>query len=305
MFRTVLILIFFTATALGPVSARSQKAMPKGLLISHSTRLMVFSPHPDDATLGAGGVIQRVLKAGGKVRVVYMTNGDGFPEGVEMEDHISIPTAGDYRRYGVERREEALKATAALGMKATEVSFLGFPDGGLAAIHAGGCTHKRPYRSPFTEELGPPVSEVIVPRTDYCGGDLTDEIERLFAGFRPDLVATTPAQDQHPDHNATYLFVKEALKQWDRKHPNHKPEFITFLIHYGQWPVAQGSGAGSHLYPPKGFPTEGIEWVSFALKPDEVEIKRKAILEYRSQMLVMGRFLMSFARSNELFILDK
>jgi LmbE family N-acetylglucosaminyl deacetylase len=48
-------------------------------LISHKTRLMIFSPHPDDESLGAGGLIQRVLKAGGRVKVVFMTNGDGFP----------------------------------------------------------------------------------------------------------------------------------------------------------------------------------------------------------------------------------
>ena len=39
-----------------------------------------------------------------------MTNGDGFPEGVEKEDHISHPTAKDYRKYGEERRQEALRA---------------------------------------------------------------------------------------------------------------------------------------------------------------------------------------------------
>lgn len=37
---------------------------------------------------------------------------------------------------------------------------------------------------------------------------------------------------------------------------------------------------------------------------EEVEAKGKAIL-YRTQPLVMGRFPMSFARTNELFVMEK
>src|ERR687886_586162 len=40
-------------------------------LVSPNTRLLVFSPHPDDETLGTGGLIQRVLSAGGTVKVVF------------------------------------------------------------------------------------------------------------------------------------------------------------------------------------------------------------------------------------------
>ena len=32
--------------------------------------------------------------------------------------------------------------------------------------------------------------------------------------------------------------------------------------------------------------------------------EREAILQYHTQMLVLGRFLLSFGRSNELFILE-
>jgi LmbE family N-acetylglucosaminyl deacetylase len=300
--QVLLMLFFFALAALVPASAQSEKVQATDLLISHATRLMVFSPHPDDENLGAGGLIQRVLKAGGKVKLIFITSGDGFPEGVEEEDHISNPTAKDYRKYGVERREEALKATATLAMEEHDVIFLGFPDGGLSYLRSK--FRARPYRSPFTEENRPPISEDIIPHTDYTGQDLTREIERVIAEFRPNLVATTPAEDQHPDHNSTYFFVKEVLGHRNKKHPNLKPRVLTFLIHFGQWPIAQGSGTGLRLDPPDGFPDEGRRWISFPLKPEEVETKRKAILEYHTQMLVMGRFLMSFARSNELYMPD-
>jgi LmbE family N-acetylglucosaminyl deacetylase len=300
----VLLMLFFALAALVPSNSRAETLHAIEPLISHATRLIVFAPHPDDESLGAGGLIQRVLKAGGKVKVVFITCGDGFPEGVERANHISHPTAKDYRRYGVERREEALKATATLGMKEHDVIFLTYPDGGLSYLRFKFRAHPFAYTSPFTRENRPPISECILPHCDYTGRDLTREIERVIAEFRPNLAATTPDDDWHPDHSATHFFVKEALRHLNGKHPNLKPHLLTFLIHFEQWPISQSSGAGARLNPPDDFPDQGREWISFPLKPEEMEIKRKAILEYHTQMLVMGRYLMSFARSNELYMPD-
>ena len=87
-------------------------------LVSPNTHLLVFSPHPDDETLGAGGLIQRVLGAGGAVKVVFMTSGDGFPAGVAVARHTLTPTAQDYRTYGMSCQEEAKRAPAVLGVPA-------------------------------------------------------------------------------------------------------------------------------------------------------------------------------------------
>jgi len=302
-FRTVRMLVL-TLALLSPCFAWAEELEAIEPLISRNTRLMVFSPHPDDESLGAGGLIQRVIKAGGKVKVVFMTNGDGFPEGVEKEDRISRPTAKDYTMYGEERRIEALKADAALGIKEHDVIFLGFPDGGLTYLRLKYRLHPVAYKSPFTRRTSPPLFEVIVPRTDYCGEDLRKEIERVMSEFRPNIVAVTPSYDQHPDHTSSYFFVKEALKHLAMTQSNLKPILLTFLIHYGQWPLDQGAGSGSHLSPPNNFPDDGQPWISFCLTPEEMVAKRKAILQYHSQMLVMPRFLLSFSRSNELFRLD-
>ncbi|MDR3555296.1 MAG: PIG-L family deacetylase [Syntrophobacteraceae bacterium] len=298
-------LFLFVLGVFSPAKAQAGNAPTIEQLISSATHLMVFSPHPDDETLGAGGLIERVLKAGGKVRVVFMTDGEGYSGGVKKIDHISNPTAKDYRGYGALRREEALKATATLGMPGRDVMFLGFPDDGLFYLRSTFLSSNSVYISPATLEDRPLKSEEIIPGADYNGQNLIKVIERVIADFRPTLVATTPGQDWHLDHNSTYFFVKKALKHWDKKHPRHKPVVITFLIHFGRWPVTQGSAADSRLHPPKYFPDTGIQWVSFPLSPREVEIKRKAILEYRSQMLVMGVYLMSFARSNELYMLGE
>src|SRR5207244_7689804 len=99
-----------------------------------STRVLLAPPHPDCETRGAGCLIQRVLHAGGAVKVVFMTSGDGFPVGVTSARHVQHPQAQDYREYGRLRQEEAKQALAILGVSTKKVAFLGFPDSGLCPL---------------------------------------------------------------------------------------------------------------------------------------------------------------------------
>lgn len=301
------LLLLFAFLSLGSPDTSAEKT-PQALetLLSPQTRLMVFSPHPDDETLGAGGLIHRVLGNGGVVRVVFLTNGDGYPEGVEREEHISHPSAQDYRAYGMLRQKEALRVLASLGMKEQDISFLGFPDRGLCSLLLQYWSDKRPYyMSPFTREDRPPPADVIRPGTEYTGKDLKREISRVLAEFHPTLLALPHPQDEHPDHCATYFFVRAALRERRKKAPVLHPHVLLFLIHFGQWPIGEGAGTGARLHPPQGFPEEETAWISFPLSPAEAATKRKALLHYHSQMLVMGRYLLSFARANELFLWDQ
>jgi LmbE family N-acetylglucosaminyl deacetylase len=152
-----------------------------------------------------------------------------------------------------------------------------------------------PYRSPFTGKIHPAAFEMIIPRTDYCGADLRREIESVLTEFRPNLLAVTGPEDEHPDHSSSYFFVKKALNHLALKHWDIKPKVLTFLIHYGQWPLDQRASSGSRLYPPPGLGEKGKQWISFKLTPEEAQNKRNAILKYHTQMLVMGRLLLSFS----------
>ncbi|MGO9554424.1 MAG: PIG-L deacetylase family protein [Syntrophobacteraceae bacterium] len=299
----VLFMLLFAFVTLAPACALAEKAKAIEPLISKDTRLMVFSPHPDDESLGAAGLIQRVIKTGGSVKVVFMTNGDGFPEAVEMGDHISNPTARDFREYGEDRMYESLKALATLGMKESDVIFLRFPDGGLTALRSKPGAKQKAYTSPTTMENRPSALAVVVPQAAYTGQGLQMEIERVFSDFRPNMLATTAPEDTHPDHASTYFFVKQAWKHLHKDHPEFKPTWLIYLIHYGQWPMAQGLGIESKLIPPEDHPHQE-KWIPLALTSEEAATKRKALLEYQTQMIVMGRYLLSFARSNELFRLD-
>jgi N-acetylglucosamine malate deacetylase 1 len=91
--------------------------------------LLVIAPHPDDETLGCGGLIARQLRARAPVHVVFITNGEASHRG-----HPTM-TAEEVAR---SRRAEALAALEVLG--ATDAvavcTFLAAPDGKLDRLSA-------------------------------------------------------------------------------------------------------------------------------------------------------------------------
>ncbi len=75
-------------------------------------KVMVFSPHPDDETIGVGGYIAQSVKDGAAVRIVLVTNGN--------EHHQEVLRYSEFR-----------KATGILGVPESNLVFLNFPDGEL------------------------------------------------------------------------------------------------------------------------------------------------------------------------------
>jgi N-acetyl-1-D-myo-inositol-2-amino-2-deoxy-alpha-D-glucopyranoside deacetylase len=272
------------------------------LAIGPDTRLLVVAPHPDDEVLGAAGLIRRVVRSGGAVHVVWMTSGDGFPEGVETADGISHPTPQDYRGYGTLREGEARAAVGVLGVKRGALSMLGFPDGGLCELASTYLSAKaRAFESPFTERISPPLSEQVIRGVRYRGTDVRRELERLLVRFAPTVVATVHPEDEHPDHCSTHIFMREALAQ-SAARTRARPRVLQYLIHYGTWPLSADAGSGSVLRPPADFPPAEGRWTSLTLSSDEIVAKKEAVLRYHSQTLVIGRFMQAFARSNELYL---
>lgn len=93
-------------------------------------RVLIFAPHCDDETLGCGGVISRLVEEGVPVRVVMLTNGDGFHHPVS---NLKQNPAG-HIELGRMRQKESLAALKKLGVPASSAVFLGYPDGGLAMM---------------------------------------------------------------------------------------------------------------------------------------------------------------------------
>ncbi len=274
---------------------------PPVVKIDGTTRLLVIAPHPDDETLGAGGLIRRVKEAGGSVRVVLITSGDGFAEGVQRERGKRRLTPTTFRNYGRQRERETTAAMASLGVQPDHIRFLGFPDQGLCPIAAKYVsTRTRPYQSPFTDRHMPPGDEQVVRGITYRGSDLRRELERLIIADQPTLVAMPHSEDDHPDHCSTYLFAREALDAVAfARGPS--PEVVHYLVHFNDWPP-DGPRTRELQRPPKGFPSNEGRWTSFTLTGPESDAKEQAIGLYKTQMDIIGPFLMGFATANELFL---
>ena len=87
-------------------------------------RLIVLAAHPDDETLGAGGLLARAATDGIPITVIVVTDGEG-----------SHPGHPDPARLAGERRAELVAALTELAPRAALV-FLGVDDGGIREARA-------------------------------------------------------------------------------------------------------------------------------------------------------------------------
>src|SRR5262249_35238365 len=158
------------AALLGAVASPAGAAdLP--LTIATGERLVVVSPHPDDETLGTGGLIARVVAQGGSVRELLLTAGDRDVEAVRQDTGLPRrPRPDAYVGYGVLRLAEAHAALKQLGGEHARLQLLGFPDGGLEPLLQA--HWRRPERSATTRDESPPYPDAVQKRIAYDGEDL-------------------------------------------------------------------------------------------------------------------------------------
>lgn len=135
--------------------------------------LLVVAPHPDDESLGCGGLIMKATQLGGKIHIVIVTDG--------AKSHPRSRTHPQDRLRRL-RRNEALEAAAALGVPADRVSFLDVPDG--HAPHFGRAARAHGQRlTSLAREVG---AKIILTSWNY---------------------------DTHPDHVAAYKYACRAAHE--------------------------------------------------------------------------------------------
>ncbi|QCR18132.1 bifunctional PIG-L family deacetylase/class I SAM-dependent methyltransferase [Agrococcus sp. SGAir0287] len=93
--------------------------------VRDATRVVVVAAHPDDESLGAGGLLARCAEAGVPATVLLLTDGEG--------SHPASPTHSR-EAMAQRRRREAVVAAAALGVGGDRLVHLGLPDGGVADV---------------------------------------------------------------------------------------------------------------------------------------------------------------------------
>jgi LmbE family N-acetylglucosaminyl deacetylase len=293
-------LLIGAATSGAHPQRKAIRPLPRPTLtLGADTRLLVIAPHPDDEVIAAAGVIQRVRAANGALRIVYLTDGEGYSDSVRAEKHGATPQPSDYRSYGRERQDEARHALHILGVDSASLTFLGFPNNGLSRLMTVYWSERRAaFRSPYTRRNEPPHSEEIQPDVKFRGEDLTQELAMIIGEFRPTVILTPRKEDQHVDHCAAWFFVADALGDVRRVEPAYQTDLVTYIVHYYSWPFEYES---PRLPSPPDLRAGVSGWINVPLTDHEVTTKRKALEAFKSQMKAMGWFLEGFARRNEVF----
>ena len=132
----------------------------------------MIAPHPDDETLGCGGLIHSTVGNGQTVHTVFVTDGSAsHPNSL----------AWNRRRLAEEREAEAEEALRRLGAKNEPRSFLRLADAAM------------------------PVSGSV----EYSAA--AAEIAKVLADLKPALVTVPWRRDPHCDHRASWCLLMDAL----------------------------------------------------------------------------------------------
>ncbi len=258
-------------------------------------RVLIVAPHCDDEGLAAGALVHRLVGQGVQVKVVVITNGDGFPRAAKENYLPKSPTKSDFTNLGYHRQQETERALALLGVNSQDIIFLGYPDAGLYSLWTPRYWNE-PYTSQYTKVSQSPYLNSFTSAVSYTGANVVSDLRQVISEYRPDYVFYPHPNDSHADHWATYCFTKYALTELGME----AKEYL-YLVHRGAWPLVLPLYGKTYLAPPRKLIDRGAEWSVLELTSAEMSLKRRAIGEYKTQMRVMEFTLLAFCRRNELF----
>lgn len=136
-------------------------------------RVLVVAPHPDDETLGCGGLIARLVAGGSVVHTIFLTDG-----GASHRASRAWPRP----RLAALREREAIEALRALGAGDSPRTFLRLSDAAMPAAGSEAWTAAR------------------------------DTIAEVASTLKPDLAILPWRRDPHCDHRDGWSLAQEALR---------------------------------------------------------------------------------------------
>ncbi len=206
-----------------------------------SERIACFSPHDDDAVLGAGYLILATVRTGGVPVVIVFCRGDaGYSTPAEKKGIVQ------------RRKEEAVRAYGALGVREKDIHFFNIPDFSLMSQ----LDRRPPWGKGVFDRIISILREEHISRVIFSSGYL--EHWDHTAVFEAGIYTSPQAQDP-------------ILTDLGRPHP-----MKTYLT-YSVW--------GDFEPPPAG-QTAGADLGILAAEKDEQQVIR-AIKEFSSQARII------------------
>ncbi len=289
--------------ALGCGGASHPSSDRRAAALEAEGRLWVLAPHPDDEVLMAGELLRAAIARGRPVSVVVMTNGD-----------LSCT------RDGHARQGETVAALASLGVRESDVHFLGYPDGyldslgpdplaPLARTQPDGSCGLGDHTYASHGEGGVDVHTLLrgTPGA-YVASGVEEDLAALLERDRPTEIVTSHGIDTHPDHAMAYVYLRRALE----RAAITSPRILRAIVHQGPcWPNGAGREPCPDValtrgtpFPSLAAPLDGYRPTLRIESPDLGLAKRAAIARYVSQLgapIADQSWLSSFARSDEIF----
>ncbi len=293
MINRIIVILCILISAACAASATEAEIPP----FTKDDRVLILSAHPDDETIGSGGVIQKAIKAGAAVKVAYYTNGDNNePAFIIYEKRLTF-RKGEFLHMGEVRRQEAVSAMSYLGLGNKDLIFLGYPDFGTMAILTQYWGNTKPFKGFFTRVSKVPYPECLSQGAPYVGESILKDMKKVILDFRPTKIFVSHPADRNGDHRSLYLFLRIAL--WDIEGEINRPKIYPYFIHLPGWPKPRGYHPELGLEPPESL--NDILWTKLPLTEKEVERKQTAISYYKSEVEYDPPYLLTFARKDELF----
>ena len=260
---------------------------------SCSRRIPTTRPSP------AGGLLHRMIAARAAVQVVFVTNGDGYPDAVREALHRP-PRQADYLAYGRLRQREALAAARRLGIPRDRRRLPRLPRRGHRRALAGALDprptlHLAVHRRPTCR----PTRDVVDPELEYDGQDLTGAILRILRGRAAD------GRDSCPIPTTSIPITPRPRASSSRRSTACSSDTSSRTT-WRCWPIWSTTRPGRRrarrprrCHHPRGSTTP--HWVALPLTAAEQAAKKAALHEYASQLAFMPDLLGRFLRPNELF----
>ncbi|MGL6298231.1 MAG: PIG-L deacetylase family protein [Methanobacteriaceae archaeon] len=266
--------------------------------LKSSDRILIFAPHPDDETIATGGLIKKAKSINASVLVVSMTDGSASTNHTAYADFLSKNNLNISENLPELRNKELNEAASELGLSNNELISLGYPDAGL--IHLFDKNWDTPYdsKSYFNNLNQSPYNFSYRQNVLYTGENVHNDLKSIISDFKPTIMVFPDSNDNLSDHMVTYAFVKQAAIETDYSGKNY-----TYLVHKEySWPTPHIYFPWGQLKPSLSLQELDKDWIFFNLSSEEINAKDKALNKHKTQLNGNPNYLLSFIKTNELFM---
>ena len=178
-------------------------------ILSKNDKILIIAPHPDDELLSSAGLIQKGKDLNIPIKIVFITNGEGFIITFKFENPFKKISPENLIQFGEKRQQEAINTLSFLGIEKNNIYFLSFPDSHIKDLYYQNFKKEKESKHTKLKETNYTLSyEKNVP---YKGEELEKELSSIIKDFNPTKIFYPTIKDRHNDHKFTGMFLEKII----------------------------------------------------------------------------------------------